>query len=112
VLRRCGGNSALVARVFEEFQTQSAGDLVLLRSLLEKNGAPEVARIAHGLKGAAANLAAEPLRALAAQLEALARTGDLAAAAPVLGSLTNEVARCSAEFQRTIPALRSGEKAP
>ena len=39
--------------------------------------ATEVAKIAHSIKGAAANLSAEPLRATAGRLEANARQGNL-----------------------------------
>ena len=53
-----------------------------------------IAMLAHGLKGAAANLSAEALRQAAADMEQLARSGDLTQSYQCLEKLRNEVSRC------------------
>jgi HPt (histidine-containing phosphotransfer) domain-containing protein len=52
-----------------------------------------VASLAHRLKGAAANLSAEPLREIAAELEALGRGGDLEDAEAWVAQLNSEGGR-------------------
>ena len=67
----------------------------------EKN-LSEMAEAAHSLKGAAGILAAEPLRLLAAQLEAAGEANDAQGVARLVESLRNEMQRCLA----AVPALR------
>jgi len=55
--------------------------------------ADQVERLAHSLKGAAANLSAEALRAAAARLEVMGRAGDLTTAPLCLAELQHESRR-------------------
>jgi HPt (histidine-containing phosphotransfer) domain-containing protein len=58
--------------------------------------AQRLERVAHGIKGAAANLAAEATRSAAATLEQVGKAADLDEAAAVLTKLEEEVERLRA----------------
>ena len=62
----------------------------------------ETTRLAHALKGSAANLSAVKVAALAAQLEELGRASDLGAAESVVEALGVEIDRCRKALQ-TLP---------
>jgi len=94
VLNRCMGNVQLLGRLLDKFQEDSAKNLQALSELVGNNKAPELARMAHGIKGVAANLSAGKLRDLAAQLESMGRDGQLDLAAQCLDKLRTEMQRC------------------
>jgi len=93
LLQRCMGNRAFLQRIVLKFQNRLAGDMEELEHRVALGNGHEVERLAHSLKGAAANLSAETLRAAAARLEAMGRAGDLAAAPLCLAELQHESRR-------------------
>jgi len=58
-----------------------------------RNDGGALASVAHRLKGAAANVAADPLRKVAADLEEHGRQGDMTAARALLPRLEEEFSR-------------------
>jgi len=76
-----------------------------MRGALERIDAASLRRAAHSLKSNAAGFGAMTLSALARDVEALARSGDLDAAAPW-------VERLAGESERVARALREVERAP
>jgi HPt (histidine-containing phosphotransfer) domain-containing protein len=64
-----------------------------LRTAVEKNDAAALEEEAHGLKGAVANLQAEPAREAARRLEELGRSGDMEEATRALDRLDTEIDR-------------------
>jgi signal transduction histidine kinase/DNA-binding response OmpR family regulator len=101
LLNRLGGKKTLVERVFEIFTATIAKQLDALdRALIDANSA-ELARLAHSIKGAAANLDAENLRGAAAGLEKNAEAGDLNAAAAEILNLKDQVHECLAYMQQS-----------
>ncbi|WP_200331090.1 Hpt domain-containing protein [Thiocystis violacea] len=73
-----------VTRIFvDHFDVQ----VVELKRCLACSDIAEATRIAHGIKGSAANLGAQVLADAAAGIERSTRAGDLAAAADVLDRL-------------------------
>ncbi len=67
--RRCMGNIELVQRVLSAFQQRLPEELQALDEVLEVGDAKQVARVAHRIKGASANVSAEGLRQVAAEIE-------------------------------------------
>ncbi len=79
------GDEELVRELASLFLEELDEQRAVLDEGLANDAAAQVRRGAHTIKGAAANFGAEPLRALAAALESLAKKGDLAG---VRGRLT------------------------
>ena len=77
LLARCLGKIELAERVLAAFHSRFDLDLSELREAVRSEDAEAVARVAHRLKGASANVAAEELRTRAAGIEQLARCGGL-----------------------------------
>jgi Amt family ammonium transporter len=103
MVARCMGNLEFAESLLADF----AGDLPdrvaqILRSV-DDGDATAAAEAAHALKGAAGILAAEPLRALAARIEATGKAGHLDEIASLTEELRAEAQRCL-EF---IPGLRN-----
>jgi PAS domain S-box-containing protein len=71
LLRRCRGKTALAQTLLEKFQEQIAEQLQEMRQILGQKDLAALAKVAHAVKGAAANLSAEPLRQTAAEVEKL-----------------------------------------
>lgn len=96
VLDRCMGDVQFLNRILNQFQTQTSRDLEVLQKALAGNDAEELRRVAHGLKGAAAYMAAETIRSLSHDLEHCGRNGDLSAVPSLLDQLQAELNRCRA----------------
>lgn len=78
LLARCVGREDLVRRVLTAYLTQLNGDLGQLQKDIESQGFDEVAKVAHRLKGASANVSATEIQRQAERLElgARAEAGD------------------------------------
>jgi HPt (histidine-containing phosphotransfer) domain-containing protein len=103
LLERCVGDASFVQLVLEKFQSTSDSMVKRISQSIETRDAGQLGRDAHMLKGAAANLSAEPVRAIARRLEEIGQRGDLALAEQALSELKQEVARCIAYF----PAVKA-----
>jgi len=75
LLYRCLGNQELARRVLRKFHSNFAGELSRMEACCEAGDLEEVKRLAHRLRGSAANVAARELSRLAAELEQLAGLG-------------------------------------
>jgi HPt (histidine-containing phosphotransfer) domain-containing protein len=87
---RCAGDEALAANVVTRFLARSPAEIEELAGAMEAGDIDSVVRLAHRLKGAAATLGAEPLRAQAARIEMMGRDGDISEAGTALGGLRRE----------------------
>jgi HPt (histidine-containing phosphotransfer) domain-containing protein len=72
---------------------QTAQDVQSISVAIQQQNAGALAAAAHRLKGASANVSAEGLRAVAAELESLGRNNTLAPAAALFPKLQTEFAR-------------------
>ncbi len=70
---RCLGNAALLERVIRTFKTQLDADMHELRRAFSEGDTPRCARLAHRIKGMAANAAAQCLSRHAGFAEQCAR---------------------------------------
>ncbi len=90
---RCMGNLDLVERILEKFQTQIESDLDELEAVLNEQQQEHIARVAHRIKGASANVSAGKLQQVASEIEQLGREARVAEIAPRLEQLRSEWAR-------------------
>jgi HPt (histidine-containing phosphotransfer) domain-containing protein len=77
----------LAGKVIAGFLDDMPGQIEKLRRCLDVSDAPGAERQAHLLKGAAATVGGEALRALAGEMEKAGRTGDLASVAAGMDDL-------------------------
>jgi len=94
LLQRSMGQRGFVERVLTKFETKAREDLESIEQGVQAGDAERIAFLAHGLKGAAANLSAEALRDVAAKMERVSRSGDLEGLKEDLRTLRKELRRC------------------
>ncbi len=94
LLERCLGKESLVQRVLKAFRESGRQPHDAIAEALEAGDLEAAARLAHGLKGSAANLAAEGLRQAALAVEKSARAQDAKAAREGLERVGEELDRC------------------
>ena len=102
LLKRLGGNRGLADRLVQEFLADTPSQLCILRRHLEDSDAPSARRQSHKLKGAAATLSAEALRAVAFQAEQAAMAGQLNQLAELLPAMEGEFERAKAAMQSVL----------
>jgi len=93
LLRRCLNKPDLAARLLSKLVQQAEQDVVAIATAIQDNDMTLLASVAHRLKGASANVAAEPMRRLASALEEFGRRGEAAKARPLLPQLQLELVR-------------------
>jgi signal transduction histidine kinase/CheY-like chemotaxis protein len=93
LLQRCLNKPDLAARLLRKLTEQAGQDVVAIVAAARQNDGGALASVAHRLKGAAANVAADPLRKVAADLEEHGRQGDMTAARALLPRLEEEFSR-------------------
>lgn len=71
--KRCMDNITLVQRVLEKFQQRFPEDLDELEEALETHDAEKASRVAHRIKGSAANISAGHIQRAATEIEDLSR---------------------------------------
>jgi CheY-like chemotaxis protein/HPt (histidine-containing phosphotransfer) domain-containing protein len=91
---RCLDKDEIARKVLRSFLATAEGTLDELEQALTTNQTADACRHAHSLKGAAANISAEPVRRKASEVEQLLKNGAHAAAASNLLPLRLQVARC------------------
>jgi PAS domain S-box-containing protein len=99
LLKRVGGNKALMQRLVKEFLGDTPSQLSILRKHLEDGDAPSARRQAHKVKGAAATLSAGALREVAYQAEQAAMANQLERLAELLPAIESEFERVKAALQ-------------
>ena len=91
---RCMGNIEFAESLLEEFAESGTERVGRIAQSVAEGDADAVTETAHSLKGAAAIIAAEDVRALAEQLEMASRSGDLTDALSHVEQLRAEMQRC------------------
>jgi HPt (histidine-containing phosphotransfer) domain-containing protein len=99
LLKRVGGNRALMQRLVKEFLGDTPSQLSILRKHLEDGDAPSARRQAHKVKGAAATLSAGALREVAYQAEQAAMANQLDRLAALLPAIESEFERVKAVLE-------------
>lgn len=93
MLRNIGGDQDLLTQLIDLFLERQADIMTSIRQALSEGDAVTVERVAHTLKGTAANLCAPEVALAAGQLEAVGRLGALHDAPPVYAHLEMEMIR-------------------
>ena len=96
---RCMGSVEFAESLLKEFAQTGIERVEQISHHALEGDADTVAEIAHSLKGAAAIIAAEDVRAVAAELEATGRSGDLTDALEAVSRLRAEMQRCAEYIQ-------------
>jgi two-component system, sensor histidine kinase and response regulator len=91
LLQRIDGDRALLAELVEILREEYPGQLRNARESIARGDATAVERVGHSLRGAFENLSATRASGIAAELESIGRSGNLALAGPKLAELENEV---------------------
>ncbi len=89
----CGGSANLVDKVVVVFRNSIPDDLAEIREALNARDAENLASLAHRVKGEAATIAAEPIRAITEILEIIGRECRLDEAPAYFEELEKEFAR-------------------
>lgn len=104
VVKRCGGNRTLAARLLRQFVVQTTEDLTTLGQAADGGDAGHLVKAAHRLKGAAGNLGLRESELAAAELEEAARSGKIDVAYRLVATLQTEakkVAEMAIQMQET-----------
>jgi HPt (histidine-containing phosphotransfer) domain-containing protein len=91
LVRRLMGDRELAGQVVRGFLEDVPRQLSALKRCLAERDAVEIRRCAHTLKGGSATIAAERLRPVCQAMEAAAASGDVEAAAALLGDVEKQV---------------------
>jgi HPt (histidine-containing phosphotransfer) domain-containing protein len=91
--QRCLGNRKIAAKALGTFQNTTLAELSALSQSVRSGDARLAASSAHKIKGAAANVSAEGIRGVAAQIEQLARADAMSQAVACIEQLDREVNR-------------------
>lgn len=84
------GDPALTAEIAQLFIDTTIPLIAELRDAMARADAPELARVAHSVKGASANMYAAQLTAASAALEAAAKRGELASMLTLIEAVDRE----------------------
>ncbi len=107
LLKRCMGKASLAEKLLGKFELQVNEQLESIRKTLADHDQATLTRIAHTIKGSAANLSAEGIRGAAAELEHLFKNAAYDDAGKCLNRLGEEVQRCAAFLPEAIKELSS-----
>jgi PAS domain S-box-containing protein len=96
---------SLLTQLIEVFLENTPNLLRDLRAALAKGSAPDIARVAHTLKGSCSNFGAHRLREACMRLEQLAETGSLKGAEILLQEIERTFEGVRQALEREIPAV-------
>ncbi len=109
--QRCLGNRKLAAKALNIFETSLTKDVESLLEGMSRGDAKAVAASAHKIKGSAANVSAEKVRVVAAELEKLAKADALSQTEAALEELAHEARRFHEFLATAIAQLTPAESA-
>jgi PAS domain S-box-containing protein len=93
LLERIDDDLSLLSELLELFRSDYPGQIQALRQAIATNDAPTLESVGHALKGSLANLAAPAASKIAAEIETMGRSGEIALAAKKTSDLEAELAR-------------------
>jgi HPt (histidine-containing phosphotransfer) domain-containing protein len=97
------GNAEFAESLLAALESSGPGHIETITRHARAGVAKATGDAAHALKGAAGIIGAEPLRAVAAQIEAAGKSGDIELAASLLHGIQTEMLHCL----NYIPAIRN-----
>ena len=109
LLRRLGGDLELIGDVLVAFSADAPGHIAGLQRALDRSDAAAVRRIGHTLKGSAASVGAEALRAVAYQVELAGSDGEFHRIPKLLPRLKTELSRLLQDLTEN-PMVKPGRR--
>jgi HPt (histidine-containing phosphotransfer) domain-containing protein len=106
LLKTVGGDRSFLAELIDGYFDDTPRQLALMRWALEVGNAAELRRAAHTLKSNSSNFGATALSSMCKELEALGKSGELAAA-PRRGTLAEQIEQIETEYTRVRYALQA-----
>jgi two-component system, sensor histidine kinase and response regulator len=100
LLQRVDGDRAFLSELVGVFREECPGQIREAQDAIARGDAAEVERVGHSLKAALGNLSAIGASGLAAELETMGRSGDLALAGPKLTEMKNELSRAMEALEK------------
>jgi len=91
--QRLGGDLEFMREIVQEFMNFAPEQIDLIRAEVGNGNAPGIELASHTLKGAAASINAEQIRAIALRLEEIGRSADLRNAETALAELETQFKR-------------------
>ncbi len=101
-LERCAGDREFLNEMLVEFMDIAAEQLKRISDIIEEGNAQELAKLAHSLKGASANLGAEAVSAIALELEKAGKEGELEGAKQLWEQLKEKVEEVEQYVKQTV----------
>jgi HPt (histidine-containing phosphotransfer) domain-containing protein len=111
VLERCMGCVEFAESLLVDFEVSSRQRAAEIARLAVHRRWADLADAAHALKGAAAIVGAERLRALAAAAEQAGRSGELCRTSQVVEELYQEVQSCANDIKQLVEQWRQSRDA-
>lgn len=103
-LRTIGGDDdAFVTEIVQMFREDTPPQFVELADCVAQSDAVRLGKVAHSMKGSAGNFGAKHFRHLAEAIEAIAKSGHLAAAPAAIAALRTEYERVLAALAAALP---------
>lgn len=102
LMERMMGDGVLAKSIAEIFLSDIRNRIDMLKERLNANDIRGAELLAHGINGAAANMAASELQKVASRIEKASRTDDLITAVSLLTELENQFTEAEKEIRRTI----------
>ncbi len=99
LMERIDGDRAFLSELLALIRADYPSQLQEIREAAAHGDGAEVQRVGHALKGALGNLAASIAAGIAGEIEALGRSGDLAAAASLVPILADEMERVTQQLE-------------
>jgi HPt (histidine-containing phosphotransfer) domain-containing protein len=96
------GEPDVLAEVLQLFLHEVPKKIQGLQAAHAAGDAPQVARLAHSLKGSSGNIGANSLYEVCRKIDDVAKAGDLPRVAPLLAALTEEYHRVELEITQLL----------
>lgn len=96
------GDGELMATLVQEYKSDSGQQLATMRQALVDADASALGRAAHTLKGSSANLGAERLAGLCAQIQELGHAGELDGADSLVAAASTELGRVNSALDQLL----------
>jgi len=110
LMQRCVGNTKTFEKILDKFQDKIRNQLSQISDCVRSADTQQIALLAHGLKGAAANLSAESLQEIAGQMEKMGKAEELENVEKCLVLLQQEIEHCLAYIPMAELFLKEGSE--
>ena len=107
LLDRCVGSIDVASKVLAQFEQHLDQNVRCIEESIAAGDADRTMKLAHTLKGTSANLSATSISTIAAELEQMGRTANLASAESALSRLKSESRQCLAQLPHLRRQLQS-----